>query len=192
LPAGALGVSVAAGVPTSVIELGLGEAARVVRAMPNTPALVLAGATAIARGRAATERDLELARALFASVGIVEQVDEPLLDAVTGLSGSGPAYVFSMVEALTDAGAKVGLPRSTAAALAAQTVYGAAKLLHDGGESPEALRHKVTSPGGTTQAGLERLAARGFADALRDAVERATARAKELGAAAAAASETKR
>ena len=181
----ALVVSIAAGVPTAVIERGLGEGVRVVRAMPNTPALVLAGATAIAPGSAATEADLALARALFASVGVVEEVQEPLLDAVTGLSGSGPAYVFLLVEALTAAGVDVGLSASTSAALAAQTVYGAAKLLHESGETPEALRRKVTSPGGTTQAGLERLAERGFADVLRDAVERATARAKELGAAAA-------
>jgi pyrroline-5-carboxylate reductase len=185
----ALVVSIAAGVPTAVIERGLaaeGRAGvRVVRAMPNTPALVLAGATAIAPGSAATAADLALARALFASVGVVEEVQEPLLDAVTGLSGSGPAYVFLLVEALTQAGVQVGLSESTSAALAAQTVYGAAKLLHESGESPEALRRKVTSPGGTTQAGLERLAERGFADVLRDAVERATARARELGAAAA-------
>ena len=187
LTAQALVVSIAAGVPTVVIERGLGPGVRVVRAMPNTPALVLAGATAIAKGSAATAADLALARALFASVGVVEEVEEPLLDAVTGLSGSGPAYVFLLVEALTEAGTKVGLSASTAAALAAQTVYGAAKLLHESGETPEALRRKVTSPGGTTQAGLERLAERGFSDVLRDAVERATARAKELGAAAAAA-----
>ena len=180
----ALVVSIAAGVPTAVIERGLGAGVRVVRAMPNTPALVLAGATAIAAGSAATADDLALARALFASVGVVEEVQEPLLDAVTGLSGSGPAYVFLLVEAMTQAGVQVGLSASTSAALAAQTVYGAAKLLHESGESPEALRRKVTSPGGTTQAGLERLAERGFADVLRDAVERATARAKELGAAA--------
>lgn len=182
----ALVVSIAAGVPTAVIERGLGAGVRVVRAMPNTPALVLAGASAIAPGSAATGSDLALARALFASVGVVEEVQEPLLDAVTGLSGSGPAYVFLLVEALTAAGVQVGLSAPTAAALAAQTVYGAAKLLHESGESPEALRRKVTSPGGTTQAGLERLAERGFADVVRDAVERATARASELGAAAAA------
>jgi pyrroline-5-carboxylate reductase len=155
-------VSIAAGVPTGVIERALGGAARVVRAMPNTPALVLAGATAIARGRSATDADLELAATLFASVGKVVRVPEPQLDAVTGLSGSGPAY----------------------ATLAAQTVYGAAKLLHDSGAPPGALRRNVTSPGGTTQAGLERLEERGFADVIRDAVARATERATELGKAA--------
>jgi pyrroline-5-carboxylate reductase len=183
--AGALVVSIAAGVPTTVIERGLGTGVHLVRAMPNTPALVLAGATAIAKGSAATTTDLAVARALFESVGVVEQVDEALLDAVTGLSGSGPAYVFLMVEALTQAGIDVGLSAKTAAVLATQTVYGAAKLLHESGETPEALRRKVTSPGGTTQAGLERLAERGFADVLRDAVERATQRARELGTAAA-------
>ncbi|MGD8860508.1 MAG: pyrroline-5-carboxylate reductase [Myxococcales bacterium] len=176
-----LAVSIAAGVPISVIEGGLAAGTRVVRAMPNTPSLVGAGATAIAAGSHASDPDMDVTAAIFESVGIVERVDETLLDAVTGLSGSGPAYVFAMIEAMTAAGVKVGLPETTAAALAAQTVYGAGKLLRETGESPEALRRKVTSPGGTTQAGLERLGDRGFADVIADAVGRATERARELG-----------
>jgi pyrroline-5-carboxylate reductase len=183
---GTLAVSIAAGVPLSVLERGLGAGVRAVRAMPNTPALVQAGATAIAAGTHATEADLALCETLFASVGVVERVAEPLLDAVTGLSGSGPAYVFLLVEALSAAGRAVGLPAGTAAALAAQTVYGAAKLLHESGEAPEALRRKVTSPNGTTQAGIECLEQRDFLGVVADAVRSATERAHVLGAEAAA------
>jgi pyrroline-5-carboxylate reductase len=178
-------LSIAAGIPIAVIE-GQLAAARVVRAMPNTPALVRAGATAIAPGRLASQADMDVAAAIFESVGIVERVPEALLDAVTALSGSGPAYVFLMVEALTQAGVGVGLPEATAAALAAQTVFGAGKLLHESGETPLVLRTKVTSPGGTTLAGLERLAQGGFGAVVASAVERATERARELGAEAAA------
>ena len=180
-----LAVSIAAGVPVSVLERGLGAGVRVVRAMPNTPALVQAGATAIAAGTHATEADLALCETLFASVGVVERVAESLLDAVTGLSGSGPAYVFLLVEALSAAGRAVGLPAGTAAALAAQTVYGAGKLLHESGEDPAALRRKVTSPNGTTQAGIERLEQRDFQAIVADAVRCATERAHVLGAEAA-------
>jgi pyrroline-5-carboxylate reductase len=179
---GTLAVSIAAGVPLSVLERGLGAKVRVVRAMPNTPALVQAGATAIAPGTHATEADLALCETLFASVGVVERVPEALLDAVTGLSGSGPAYVFLLVEALSAAGRALGLPPGTAAALAAQTVYGAGKLLHESGEDPAALRRKVTSPNGTTQAGIERLEQRAFQDVITDAVRCATERAHVLGA----------
>jgi pyrroline-5-carboxylate reductase len=178
-------VSIVAGVPLSVLESGLGPRVRVVRAMPNTPALVQAGATAIAAGTHATEADLALCEMMFASVGVVERVAESMLDAVTGLSGSGPAYVFLLVEALSAAGRAVGLPAGTAAALAAQTVYGAGKLLHESGEHPEALRRKVTSPNGTTQAGIERLEQRGFQEVIADAVRAATERAQVLGAEAA-------
>jgi pyrroline-5-carboxylate reductase len=178
-------ISIAAGVPIAVIESQL-TSARVVRAMPNTPALVRAGATAIAAGAHASSADMDVAAAIFASVGIVERVPEDALDAVTALSGSGPAYVFLMVEALAAAGVRVGLPESTAAALAAQTVFGAGKLLRESGEAPEALRRKVSSPGGTTVAGIERLEQRDFRGAVAQAVERATERGRELGAEAAA------
>src|SRR5262249_42196647 len=151
-----LTLSIAAGVPVSVLERPLPAGARVVRAMPNTPALVQAGATAIAAGTHASDADLEIAAAGFASVGVVERVPEAALDAVAALSGSGPAYVFALCEALTAAGEAVGLTRATAATLAAQTVFGAGKLLHESGEAPEVLRARVSSPGGTTVAGLER------------------------------------
>ncbi|MFI5306605.1 MAG: pyrroline-5-carboxylate reductase [Polyangiales bacterium] len=185
LDARKLVLSIAAGVPLSVIEASLPSGARAVRAMPNTPALVRAGATAIAAGTYATGADMDVAEAIFRSVGVVERVPETQLDAVTALSGSGPAYVFLLCEALTDAGISVGLSASTAAVLAAQTVYGAGKLLHESAEGPAALRARVSSPGGTTVAGLERLAKRDFAGVVADAVRRATERAQELGIAAA-------
>jgi pyrroline-5-carboxylate reductase len=179
-------VSIAAGVPITVIEHKLGATARVVRAMPNTPALVQAGATAIAAGTRATEADMAVAETLFRAVGVVERVPESLLDAVTALSGSGPAYVFLLVEALTAAGTGVGLPAATAATLAAQTVFGAGKLLHESGQPPATLRAQVSSPGGTTVAGIERLEQRGFRAIVAEAVARSTERAAELGADAAA------
>jgi pyrroline-5-carboxylate reductase len=178
-------LSIAAGVSTAVIERQLGAGVRVVRAMPNTPALVRTGATAIAAGRHAGPQDMELAETVFRSVGIVERVPEALMDAVTGLSGSGPAYVFLMIEALTAAGVGQGLPEKTAAALVVQTVLGAARLLQQSGETPEALRRKVTSRGGTTAAGIERFEQGGFRDLIADAVRRATERGAELGALAA-------
>jgi len=174
-------ISVAAGIPTGLIERALPAGTRVVRTMPNTPALVGAGATAIAAGSHATEEDLALAETLFRSVGISVRVPEEQLDAVTGLSGSGPAYVFAMIEALRDAGVRVGLAEDTALQLASQTVFGAARLLRDENESPEVLRERVTSPGGTTRAGLDALAAAGFAEAVLGAVRAATRRAVELG-----------
>ncbi|KPK16696.1 MAG: pyrroline-5-carboxylate reductase [Myxococcales bacterium SG8_38] len=174
-------ISIAAGISTRLIERALPEGTRVVRTMPNTPALVGAGATAIAGGAHATDRDLALAETLFRSVGIAVTVPEDQIDAVTGLSGSGPAYVFAMVEALRDAGTAEGLPEETALRLASQTVFGAARLLLEEKESPEVLRQRVTSPGGTTRAGLDALEAAGFADALRGAVRAATRRSVELG-----------
>lgn len=174
-------ISIAAGVPIAALERKLGRGARIVRAMPNTPALVGAGATAIAGGDHATEADLAEAGRLFAAVGQVVTVDEPLLDAVTGLSGSGPAYVFLVIEALSDAGVKVGLPRYSAQALAAQTVLGSAKLLIETGLHPGLLKDQVTSPGGTAIAGLHTLEAGGLRTTLMDAVEAATKRARELG-----------
>jgi pyrroline-5-carboxylate reductase len=174
-------VSIAAGVPTSAIEGGLGKGARVVRAMPNTAAMALCAATAVAPGRHATPEDLKAAVALFEAVGRVVVVPEAQLDAVTGLSGSGPAYVMVVIEALADGGVRAGLPRETALLLAAQTVYGAAKLQIESGDHPALLKDRVTSPGGTTIAGLARLEAAGLRGALIAAVEAATERSRELG-----------
>lgn len=175
-------ISVAAGVPIAAIEARLPPHGRVVRTMPNTPATVLAGATALAAGTHATEADLEVARALFSSVGRVVTIDESGIDAVTGLSGSGPAYVMLIIEALADGGVKVGLHRDVALLLAAQTVYGSAKLLLETGEHPGRLKDMVTSPGGTSIAGLHTLESGGLRRTLIDAVEVATKRAEELGA----------
>ena len=177
---GKLVISIAAGVPTAALERQLPKA-RVVRAMPNTPALVGLGATALSAGSHATAGDLELASKIFQSVGITTVLDEGLLDAVTGLSGSGPAYVFLVIEALSDAGVKVGLSRHVALKLAAQTVLGSAKLLLETGQHPGHLKDQVTSPGGTAIAGLHTLEAGGLRTCLIDAVEAATQRAKELG-----------
>lgn len=174
-------ISIAAGVPIAALERKLGRGARIVRAMPNTPALVGEGAAAIAGGEHATPADMAEAARLFEAVGKVVVVDEPLLDAVTGLSGSGPAYIFLVIEALSDAGVKMGLPRYSAQALAAQTVLGAAKLLLETGLHPGLLKDQVTSPGGTAIAGLHTLEAGGLRTTLIDAVETATARARELG-----------
>jgi len=177
-----LWISIAAGVPIARLEAHLPDGARVVRAMPNTPALVRAGATAICGNVAASRDDLAAARELFDSVGITwEAPREDLLDPVTGLSGSGPAYLFAFLEAFADAGAQVGLPAETAARLAAQTVYGAAKLALESDESPATLRERVSSPGGTTLAGLAQLDAGGFRSAIAGAVAAATRRARELG-----------
>ena len=175
-------VSVAAGVPLSILEAQLPEGTHVVRSMPNTPAIVQAGATAIAPGTHATEADLATARALFEAVGRVVTLDESLLDAVTGLSGSGPAYVMLMIEALADGGVKVGLHRDTALLLAAQTVFGSAKLQLETGEHPGRLKDMVTSPGGTAIAGLHTLESGALRKTLIDAVETATNRATQLGA----------
>jgi pyrroline-5-carboxylate reductase len=149
--------------------------------MPNTPALVGAGATALARGAHATDADLEQARALFQSVGTTVIVEEQALDAVTGLSGSGPAFLFLVIEALADGGVKVGLARPVAMALAAQTVLGSAKLVLETGEHPGRLKDQVTSPGGTAIAGVHALEQGGLRAALIAAVEAATKRSRELG-----------
>jgi pyrroline-5-carboxylate reductase len=153
----------------------------VVRAMPNTAALVRKGAAAIAGGRHATDAHLDEAERILGSVGVVVRVPEELLDAVTGLSGSGPAYVFLVAEAMVEAGVLVGLPRETASTLVHQTLVGAAALLVDGTEGPEALRAAVTSPGGTTAAGLARLEAHGVRAAFLEAVEAATRRSEQIG-----------
>jgi pyrroline-5-carboxylate reductase len=174
-------VSIAAGVPIEAIEAKFDPGARVIRTMPNTPATVDAGATAISRGTHATDEDVALVESIFRCTGITVVLDEVLLDAVTGLSGSGPAYIFLIIEALSDAGVKVGLHRDSALLLAAQTVLGSAKLLLETGEHPGRLKDMVTSPGGTAIAGLHTLESGGLRKTLIDAVEAATARAKQLG-----------
>jgi len=177
----ALVISIAAGVPISAIQARLVGGVRVVRAMPNTPALVDAAATAIAGGERASQADMDDARQIFDSIGITVVLDESLLDAVTGLSGSGPAYVFLILEALSDAGVKVGLSRRTSQLLAAQTLLGSAKLLLETNEHPGKLKDMVTSPGGTAITGLHTLENGGVRTTLMNAVEAATKRSKELG-----------
>ena len=174
-------LSIAAGVPLAKLEGWLPTDTPVVRAMPNTPALVGAGAAAIAPGAAATDDDLAWAEGILGAVGTVTRVPEKLLDAVTGLSGSGPAYVFLVAEALIDAGVHAGLPREVSDRLATQTLLGAARLLAESGDSAEQLRAAVTSPGGTTAAGLRILEERAVRAALIDAVTAATERSRQLG-----------
>ncbi len=177
-----LWISIAAGVSLARLEGALPAGARVVRAMPNTPALVRAAATAFVANANATAADREVARALFECVGLVWEADaERQLDAVTGLSGSGPAYVFLFLEALGDAGVRAGLPRDAAYRLAFQTTLGAAKLALESGEHPGALKDRVTSPGGTTIAGVAELERAGFRAALMAAVDAAARRSRELG-----------
>ena len=174
-------LSIAAGVRTSSLESWLGGGVAAVRAMPNTPALVGAGASAIAGGSSAGPDDLAWASGILGAVGTVVTVSEPALDAVTGLSGSGPAYVFLVAEALIEAGVLVGLTRPVARQLAIQTLLGSARLLDESGEEPSTLRASVTSPGGTTAAGLRALESAGVRSAILDAVAAATQRARELG-----------
>lgn len=174
-------ISIAAGITIAFIAERLPGKARIIRVMPNAPALVLAGAAGIAKSEHATVEDLQIAEAIFFAVGRVVVVEEKHLDAVTGLSGSGPAYVFLFVEALTDAGVKVGLARDVARLLAAQTVLGAAKMVLDSGRHPAELKDMVASPGGTTIAGLYALERGGLRGILIEAVEAATIRSRELG-----------
>ena len=181
LAPGTLVLTTLAGVTTETTGRALGGNLPVVRAMPNTPALVDEAATALSPGAHATEAHLALARLVFEAVGHVEVVDESLMDAVTGLSGSGPAYVFMVIEALTDAGVKQGLPRTVAAKLSAQTVFGAARLALDTGRHPAILRDEVTTPGGTTIAAVAELERHGLRTMLIDAVAMATSRSRELG-----------
>ena len=176
-----LWISIAAGIPLGTFGDSLPSGARIVRAMPNTPALVGAGATAYCGNARCDDDDREVASALFESVGTCWAAPaESMLDAVTGLSGSGPAYVFLILEALSDAGVRMGLPRAAAHELACQTVYGATRLAMETGQHPATLKDQVTSPGGTTIAGLERLEAGGVRAAIHDAVATATARSKAL------------
>lgn len=178
-------LSIAAGVRIATIEAAVASATErrvpVIRSMPNTPALVGAGASAIAPGASATAADVAWAAAVLGAVGVVEQVDEKLLDAVTGLSGSGPAYLFLVAEALIDAGVAMGLTRPVATTLATQTILGAGRMLVESGDDAATLRANVTSPGGTTAAGLRSLEERAVRSALIEAVAAATARSRELG-----------
>jgi pyrroline-5-carboxylate reductase len=175
-------VSVAAGYPIARIARGLPGARRIVRSMPNTPSLVREGITAVAYREGLSDRDKAAAWSLFESIGQVVRVEERWLDAVTGLSGSGPAYVYVMIEALADGGVKMGLPRETAQLLAAQTVAGAARLVLDSREHPGVLKDRVASPGGTTIAGLHELERGGLRAALISATETAAERSHDLGA----------
>ncbi len=174
-------ISIAAGVPIRNIHQKIGITIPVVRAMPNTPAVVQEGVTALAGSHGLSTDHLDIAKNIFESVGRVVCVDESLMDAVTGLSGSGPAYVYLAIEALIDGGVRVGLPRNEAQILAIQTVLGAAKMVRETGEHPAVLKDRVTSPGGTTIAGLQRLEEGGLRATLIEAIEAATDRSKELG-----------
>ena len=178
---GRLLISIAAGLATRTLRAQLGKMARLIRVMPNTPALVLEGVTAIARAEGLEAGDMETAQELFGAVGRVVVLDEDALDAVTGLSGSGPAYVAIVIESLADGGVKMGLDRATAMTLAAQTVLGSAKLILDTGTHPGQLKDMVSSPGGTTIAGIAALEEGGVRRTFISAVERATLRSRELG-----------
>jgi pyrroline-5-carboxylate reductase len=175
-------ISIAAGVTIDRLTEGLGPGRRLIRVMPNTPALVSEGASAYAMGPGTSREDEALIRACLEAVGRTVAVPETLLDAVTGLSGSGPAFVYLMIEALSDGGVRVGLPRDVATLLAAQTVLGGAKMVLETGLHPGALKDQVTSPGGTTIAGLHALESSGLRGALIDAVRAATLRSAELAA----------
>jgi|YelNatPaOPRAMG01_1025707.scaffolds.fasta_scaffold11544_3 pyrroline-5-carboxylate reductase len=175
-------LSIAAGITTGRIETALGGQPRVVRAMPNTPALVGAGAAAVCGGRWATAADVAVAEQILGAVGIVVRVEESLMDAVTALSGSGPAYVFFVTEAMIAAGISAGLPVDVANRLAVQTVLGAGKLLVETGEAPAELRRKVTSPGGTTEAALKVMTDRQLGNLFVEAIRAAAQRSRELAA----------
>jgi len=173
-------ISIAAGVPIAAIEKVVG-ARRLIRVMPNTPALVLAGASALSPNEQASAEDLQLGMEIFSAIGICVHLPEHLLDAVTGLSGSGPGYVFTFIEAMIDGGVLAGIPRPVAEQLVLQTVYGSAKLGLETGKPPAVLKGMVTSPGGTTIAGLHVLEEAGMRGAVMTAVDRAGKRSKELG-----------
>lgn len=175
-----LWMSIAAGITTRQIEKALGTGARVIRAMPNTPALVGMGATGVCAGTHATEEDMALSLALLSAVGITEAVDESMMDAVTALSGSGPAFVMLVIEAMADGAVRAGLTRSTALELAAHTVRGAAALLIETKKHPGELKDMVTSPGGTTIAGIEALEAAGLRSAMMAGITAAAKRSKKL------------
>ena len=174
-------ISIASGVTLAQLENALGNKARVMRVMPNTPALGGAGAAGFARGQRATTADAKLAAQVLGAVGLAVEVPERLINAVTGLSGSGPAYGFQIIEALSDGGVAVGLPRELATQLAAQTMLGAAKMVLETGEHPGTLKDMVTSPGGTTIEGLHELEAAGLRNGLMNAVRAASDKAAALG-----------
>ena len=174
-------ISIAAGVPLSKLEAALDPGARIIRVMPNTPALVGASASAFALGKAAQAEDAKLAMKLLSSVGLAFELKESLLDAVTGLSGSGPAYVYMVTEALSDGGVAAGLPRDVATRLAAQTVLGGARMVLETGLHPGALKDMVTSPGGTTIEGVHELEKGAMRAALMNAVRAAADKSKKLG-----------
>ena len=174
-------VSIAAGVTLARLQAWLGDGTVALRAMPNTPAVLGAGATALAAGPGVGESELVWAEGVLSSIGVVARLPEHQLDAVTGLSGSGPAYVFLLAEALVEAGVNEGLAREVSRLFAVQTLLGSARLLAESGESPEALRAAVTSPGGTTAAALRVFEAYAFRSAVLEAVAAATARSRELG-----------
>jgi len=178
---GHLVISIAAGVPIRTLEQGLGENVRIIRVMPNTPALVLAGASALSPNSKTTPEDMKTAMALFSAVGTCVELSENLLDAVTGLSGSGPGYVFTFIEAMVDGGVLAGLPRPVAEQLVLQTVYGSAKLAIETGEPAAVLKGRVTSPAGTTIAGLQVLEESGMRGAIMTAIDTAAERSRELG-----------
>jgi len=178
---GVLFLSIAAGITLSHLQSWLEGVPRIIRVMPNTPAQIGLGYSAFARATGVADADAEVARRILGAVGLVDEVDEKLLDAITGLSGSGPAYVFTVIESLADAGVLMGLGRDAALRAAAQTVAGAAQMVIQTGELPAKLRDAVTSPGGTTIAGLEQLEAHGLRNALIQAVRKATERSRELG-----------
>lgn len=172
--------SVAAGISSEFVREHTGETVRVIRVMPNTPAFVGEGMTALCRGRAATGNDLEVAEELFQAIGRTVVLDEPLMDSATALSGSGPAYLFHIVAALAEAGVRCGLSKEDALLMSAQTMYGAAKMVLTGGRSPEELISEVTTPGGTTEAGMKVLYERDIRTILFDTIEAAAARSREL------------
>ncbi|MEM6911535.1 MAG: pyrroline-5-carboxylate reductase [Verrucomicrobiota bacterium] len=174
-------LSIAAGLALATLETSVGGDCPIIRVMPNTPALVGQGASAYALGTRATRQHAAMAQAIFGAVGIAHEVKEDLLDAVTGLSGSGPAYVYTLIETLADAGVQNGLPREIALDLALQTVLGAASMVKETGQHPAVLRDMVTSPGGTTIAGLAALEEKGLRAALLAGVKAATTRSQELG-----------
>ncbi len=178
---GPLVISVVAGVPISRLQAMLPSKIRIIRAMPNTPSIVLAGATAIAGGSGVTPQQLQIGQAIFEAVGKVVVVEESHIDTITGLSGGGPAYVCIFIESLADGGVKMGLPRSVAQLLAAQTVMGTAKMVLEGGEHPGVLKDRVASPGGTTIAGLHSLEEGKLRGTVINAVQSATLRSRELG-----------
>ncbi len=181
LPSSQLLISVAAGYPLDRIQSRLKSTPTLIRAMPNTPAVIQEGVTALASASGISDTHQHLGQQIFESVGKVVWVDESLMNAVTGLSGSGPAYIYLIIEALTDGGVNVGLPRHIAHTLAVQTVIGASRMVLETEEHPALLKDRVTSPGGTTIAGLQQLEEGGLRATLIDAIEAATQRAKELG-----------